>query len=83
MEHIGVEPDGALSHYHGVWHSFQGAFKGADNRSTGHTNTLTQLRLLFEERRTLKVELLKAGLSQEELQAIELNSSLEGKDLQL
>lgn len=66
-KYIGAEQGGAFSCYHGVLRSIQGIVKAADESIAGHVDVLTQLRLLFEERRNVKAVISTAGLSQERL----------------
>lgn len=57
--------------------------KAADERSAGHADTITQMRLLFEEERKVKVVSSSAGLPKEELRVPKLESALEAKKVEL
>lgn len=57
--------------------------KAVNERTASHADTLTHLRVLFEEGRKLKGALSLAGPSQERLWATKLDSALKAKELQL
>lgn len=82
-ERVGTEQDGVLLRYHGVLQSTRGIFKAADEHRAGHTDTLSQLRLLFEEGRKLKVVVSTTGPSLKGLSVAKLESPLESMELEL
>lgn len=68
-EHIGAERDGALSCYHGLLQSVREVVKATDEPNAGRADTLTQLRLSFEEECKMKAVASLAGPSQKRLWA--------------
>lgn len=63
-EHIGVERNGVPFCYHGELRSRREIVKAADERTAGHSDTLTQLQLFFEEWRKKKMILSVSRFSQ-------------------
>lgn len=83
VERIATRRCSGFSRYHGVFRSIQGIDKTADGRNTGLADTLTLLRLLFEDRRKAEAVSSLTGPSQEGLWAAKLERALEEEHMKL
>lgn len=82
-ELIVAEHDGGSSRYHAKLRSIRGIVKAADERNTGHADTLTQLRLSCKKGRNLKSISPTMVVSQKGLQVGELESALQANKFEL
>lgn len=82
-ERIGAERNSVLSRYYGALRSVRDFIKAADERHTGHADTLTQLRLSFEEGRNVREVAFSAGPSLETLMVVVLVCALDALKLEL
>lgn len=83
-DHTIAEQNGDLSRYHGVLRSVWGIFNAADKGSASHNDTLSLLRILFEEGHKVKVVFLSTGPSQNEIEVVKLEHAFEAeKELEL
>lgn len=75
--------DGALGRNHGVLRSIRKIVKAADESHAKHLNTLTKLRLLFEEGWKVAAPASQAGSADDHSRIAELESALEARELEL